>query len=110
MHLEQYSCASISVRYHLTAICSRNCACGSVGQYSTLLQPILELPHSAQGEPLEGADSCGREGIWGGCSRVICALLRGQCCHHSRPVDTVLSNPGVPAATQKPFTRVQYLL
>jgi hypothetical protein len=46
------SCTAVArFNHHLTAHCSSTCANGSVGHNSTWLQPTLELPGAAGGEP-----------------------------------------------------------
>src|SRR5579859_990769 len=45
--------------YHRTEYCSKTSASGRIRIYSTSLQPALELPHSAEGEPAEGGDTHG---------------------------------------------------
>ena len=49
--------------YHNTLKVSSACAGGSIGTYSMPLQPNVELPDSAEGEPAGGGDTGGGEGV-----------------------------------------------
>jgi len=49
--------------YHRSANAPSTWAVGSIGIYSTSLQPQLELPHPAEGELAEGGDTGGGEGV-----------------------------------------------
>ena len=66
--------------HHSTGNCPSTCAAGSIGQYSPLLQPALELPDSTQREPAEGGGASRGEGVGGGYSRLVSVLLVGQYC------------------------------
>jgi hypothetical protein len=57
--------------YHRTIYCFNTCVAGNVGQYSTSLQPELELPADPVREPGEGAGTGGGEAVYGRQSRVV---------------------------------------